>query len=99
MASALSHLECSACGERYDADVLQNLCHDGKPLLARYDLSVAAKTFSKPSLRDRESSLWRYEELLPVRDQANRVSLGETMTPLLSMPRTSARYGMQLFVK
>jgi threonine synthase len=99
MASSLSHLECSACGERYDADVLQNVCHDGKPLLARYDLSAAAKTFSKPSLRDRESSLWRYEELLPLRDQANRISLGETMTPLLSMPRSSARYGMQLFIK
>lgn len=99
MASSLSHLECSACGERYDADVPQNLCHDGKPLLARYNLAAASRTFSKAALSERESSLWRYEELLPLRDQSNRVSLGETMTPLLSMPRTSARYGMQLFVK
>jgi threonine synthase len=99
MASALSYLECSACGERYDADVPQNLCRDGKPLLARYDLAAAAKTFSRAALRERESSLWRYEELLPVRDLKNRVSLGEMMTPLLSMPRSSARYGMQLFIK
>jgi len=99
MASTLSHLECSACGERYDADVAQNLCRDGKPLLARYDLAVAAKTLTRAALRTREPSLWRYEELLPVRDYARRVSLGETMTPLLATPRSSERYGMELFVK
>ncbi len=99
MPSALSHLECSACGERYDADVPQQLCRDGKPLLARYDLAAAARTLSADALRAREPSLWRYEELLPLRDQRKRVSLGETMTPLLPLPRLSARYGADLFVK
>ena len=99
MVSALTHLECSACGERYDADVPQNLCRDGKPLLARYDLAAAARTLTAAALRDREPSLWRYAELLPLRDQANRVSLGETMTPLLPLPRTGARHGLDLYLK
>ena len=99
MISALTHLECSACGERYDADVPQNLCRDGKPLLARYDLAAAARTLTAQALRDREPSLWRYAELLPLRDHANRVSLGETMTPLLALPRTGARHDLDLYVK
>jgi threonine synthase len=99
MISALTHLECSACGERYDADVPQNLCRDGKPLLVRYDLAAAARTLTAQALRDREPSLWRYAELLPLRDPANRVSLGETMTPLLALPRTGARHDLDLYVK
>ncbi len=99
MISALTHLECSACGERYDADVPQNLCRDGKPLLARYDLAAAARTLTANSLRDREPSLWRYAELLPLRDHAHRVSLGESMTPLLALPRTGARHDLDLYVK
>ena len=100
MASALTHLECSACGTRYDADVPQNLCRDdGKPLLARYDLAAAARTLTARALREREPNLWRYAELLPLRNHANRVSLGETMTPLLALPRTGARHGLDFYVK
>jgi threonine synthase len=99
MISALTHLECSACGERYDADVPQNLCRDGKPLLVRYDLAAAGRTLTAKALRDREPSLWRYAELLPLRDRANRVSLGETMTPLLALARTGARHDLDLYVK
>ncbi len=100
MPSALSHLECSACGERYDADLPQGLCaRDGKPLLARYDLAAAARTLRAEALRGREPSLWRYEELLPLRDARRRVSLGESMTPLLALPGLGARYDLELFVK
>ncbi|MFN2460203.1 MAG: threonine synthase [Candidatus Velthaea sp.] len=99
MTSALSHLECSSCGERYDADRPQQVCRDGKPLLARYDLAAAARTMTRAALQAREPALWRYEELLPLREPAQRVSLGETMTPLLPLPRASARYGCELFVK
>jgi threonine synthase len=82
MRSALSHLECSKCAQQYDADAPQQLCRCGAPLLARYDLQAAAATFTRESLGQREASLWRYTELLPVRDRAHRVSLKETITPL-----------------
>jgi threonine synthase len=99
MQSALTYLECSACGARFDADIVQQLCDDGKPLLARYDLAAAAATLTKDALQQREPTLWRYSELLPLRDRAHRVSLGESMTPILPLPRSSARYDVELLLK
>ena len=82
--STLSHLSCSRCGEEYDAEQLMNLCPAcAKPLLARYDLAGAAKTLTRDTLRGREPSLWRYEEVLPVRTRAAQLKLGEGWTPLV----------------
>jgi len=40
--SFLSHLECTICGEKLEADHLWNLCPScKKPLLVRYDLKKA----------------------------------------------------------
>jgi len=81
----VTHLECALCGLRHEARVLQNLCVEcGKPLLVRYNLEAAAQTLTPDSLKDRESSLWRYREVLPVDDWANVVSFGEGWTPLLN---------------
>ncbi len=93
--SLLTHLECSACGERYDADTPHNLCAvDGKPLLARYDLQTLDGQSWRASLAARPWSLWRYLELLPLRRPAEAVSLGEPVTPLLPLPRTGSRLGL-----
>ncbi len=82
--STLTHLSCSRCGEEYDANLLMNLCPAcEKPLLARYDLTEAAQTLTRASLQEREPSLWRYEEVLPVRTQAAQLKLGEGWTPLI----------------
>jgi threonine synthase len=98
--STLTHLECSVCGAHHDADAPQHLCRvDGGPLLARYDLAAAAQTLTAAALERREASFWRYAELLPVRDLARRVSLGEVLTPLLALPRASERYGIDLLLK
>jgi threonine synthase len=84
----VTHLECANCGLRHEAGVLQNLCVEcGKPLLVRYDLEAAAQTLTKNSLLERESSLWRYREVLPVQDWNNTVSFGEGWTPLLGAQR------------
>jgi threonine synthase len=79
--SALTHLDCSACGTRYDADRPQNLCTCGHPLLARYDL--AAVGTDPAGIAARPRGIWRWAELLPVRDPAHRITLGEGETPLL----------------
>jgi threonine synthase len=92
--SHLAYLECSACGERYDADRPQNLCACGSPLLARYDLSALADTLTPGDLSDRPPSLWRYRELLPVRDPEHITTFGEGMTPLLGLPRLGATLGL-----
>jgi threonine synthase len=98
--STLHALECSRCGERYVADRTQGLCACGAPLLARYDVEGAARTLSREGVAGRPATLWRYHELLPVRDPRYVVCLGEGMTPLLHLPRLGAAYGLdRLLVK
>jgi threonine synthase len=97
----LTHLTCTACGKEYDATVPQNLCTVcGKPLFAQYDLAAAGRTLTKESLRTRVKSLWRYREVLPVKNDTDIVTLGEGWTPLLPAPRLGAKHGMKkLFIK
>ncbi len=99
--SLLTRLECAACDARHDADAPQNLCtRCGKPLLARYDLAGLDGERWQAELATRPWSLWRYAELLPLRQPDRRVSLGEGVTPLLDLPRTAEGLGLrQLRVK
>jgi len=83
----VTHLECSATGARYPADKLHNLSRERKPLLVRYDLEAIKKELSKEALAGRPRDLWRYRELLPVRRAPDIVSLGEPITPILTLPR------------
>jgi threonine synthase len=83
----VTHLECSATGARYPADELHNLSRERKPLLVRYDLEAIKKALSKEALARRPRDLWRYRELLPVRRARDIVSLGEPVTPILTLPR------------
>ena len=96
----VAHLECSATGERYPADEIHNLSRAGKPLLVRYDLAGVKKELTKEILAARPPDLWRYRELLPVRRKENIVSLGETMTPIVPLPKVAAKLrGGELLVK
>ena len=87
----VTHLECSATGERYPADELHNLSRAGKPLLVRYDLAGVKKSLSREALAQRPHDLWRYRELLPVRRVENIVSLGEAITPIVAMPKLAKK--------
>jgi threonine synthase len=89
----VTHLECSATGERYAADEVHNLSRAGKPLLVRYDLEGVRKALTRQALADRPPDFWRYRELLPVRKTEDVVSLGEAMTPLVRLTRIAARLG------
>ncbi|HKU66598.1 MAG TPA: threonine synthase [Candidatus Baltobacteraceae bacterium] len=93
--SALSHLECSKCAQHYDPDAPQQLCRCGAPLLARYDLRAAAATFTPKNLAGREPALWRYAELLPLRNLGDRVSLNETLTPLAPLRAFGGEIGLE----
>ena len=99
--SCLSHLECTACRKSFDADRVHGLCPGcGKVLYARYDLAAAKRAVSRDDLRSRPPDMWRYHELMPVRDPANVLCLGEGMTPQFEAPRLAKRYGVRsLLVK
>jgi hypothetical protein len=95
----VSHLEAAIDGTQLPAGQLQTL-HKDRPLWVRYDLPAVGRAMSKQALRDREPTMWRYRELLPVDDDQPIVSLGEGMSPLLACPRLGARLGVgDLWIK
>jgi len=94
--SALTHVEGALSGRRYDADGLIGLDPaDGKPLLARYDLSKAASTLTAASIGGRAvGGLWRWHELLPVRHWEFVAHMGEGSTPLEPIRRLGSLLGL-----
>src|SRR5437763_870630 len=92
--SCLSHVDCARCGRRRAADVVNNLCECGSPLLARYDLEAVRELVRPADFAGRPHTLWRYHEVLPVRDEARVVTLGEGMTPLLPLPVLGREFGV-----
>lgn len=99
--STIEYLDCPECGRRYDPDRLQSYCIDCRsPLLARYDLETLRQRLTPGEVHDRPRGLWRWAELLPVRDPAYRITLGEGDTPLLRLPRLGEQLGLSnLFIK
>jgi threonine synthase len=91
--SFVTHLECGGTGERVPADALHGLSPAGRPLLVRYDLESARESLTAAALAARPADMWRWREILPVRDAADIVSLGESETPLVTLARTAARAG------
>ena len=94
----VTHLECSYTGESYEAGRVHGLSREGKPLLVRYDLEALGAAIDRKSLSAREGGLWKYLELLPVRQGENIISLGEELTPLVDLPDLQAGPG-RLLVK
>jgi threonine synthase len=99
--SFLSHLQCSHCGREFSAEQLIRLCPDCQlPLLARYDLAAAATHVDRDELPTRAASMWRFHELLPVRDPAHIVTLGEGGKPVLKLDHLGDELGLkQLYLK
>ena len=89
----VTHLECGLTGERFEADTVQTLSSAGRPLLVRYDLDAAREAVSRDAVEARHDDWWKYREILPVRRSEDVVSLGETFTPLIPVPRSAARLG------
>ncbi|WP_460892779.1 threonine synthase [Rufibacter soli] len=91
--STISRLSCSKCGQPYPYSLLQRVsacC--AMPLLAEYDLPEG---FSKETLKGREATMWRYQEMLPVLDDRFKVSLGEGFTPMLELKNLAEKYGFE----
>jgi threonine synthase len=100
-ASALTHLECPECGREFNADRVQKFCEDCfSPLLARYDLNRVAGSVTRTQVSARSPGLWRWAELLPVRKEKYRLTLGEGDTPLLPASRLGSALKLKhLFIK
>ncbi|MDB0048747.1 threonine synthase, partial [Alphaproteobacteria bacterium] len=85
----VSHLECSITSKKYNANEIHGLSEAGRPLLVRYNLEKLKNEISRDDISNSKvDGLWRYSPLLPVADPKNRISLGETVTPLIKLHRS-----------
>jgi threonine synthase len=86
--SYLTDLTCTGCGLTVDADEPHGVCpRCGKVLYARYDLDALRAAMPTPEFERRPADLWRYRELLPIRDDGHALSLGEGGAPLIPLRR------------
>ncbi len=99
--STLTYLECPECGKHFDPGRIQTFCADCKsPLVARYDLDQARRSLDLETAAKRPPGIWRWAEILPVREEKNRLTLGEGDTPLLRVARLGDSLGFKnLFIK
>jgi len=70
------------------------------PLLVRYDMDAAARSWRPESLSGRVPTMWRYRELMPLWDGEEPVTLGEGFTPLIHAQRLGRDLGLtNLYIK
>ena len=90
--SAVNNLVCPNCGRIYSPSTINTyaLCCN-QPLIVQYDLTIP---FWKDQLRGRSNTMWRYFEMLPVKDEKHIVSLGEGMTPLHRLDNLASHFSL-----
>lgn len=90
----IKNLKCLVCGKEYSAGDLDYVCpdHGTEGILdVQYDYSLIAEAFKRDSLQEnRNFTIWRYEPLLPVADDANVPPLEVGWTPMYRSRRLEA---------
>jgi threonine synthase len=67
--SFLENLQCSDCSTIYDPDKIQTFCPICQsPLLANYQIDKAREHVDRDIVRHRPPGMWRWQEMLPVKD-------------------------------
>ena len=95
-------LRCEICEGSYGHSNLYTCpkCGDEGILNVEYDYDGIASAFSRHPLQDRNQSIWRYGELLPVSADLERPNLLVGWTPVYDTPRLAEAIGIKkLFLK
>lgn len=94
-------LVCSqCCEERLISEYAYRCSRCDYPLEVAYDNDEVYTKFNVDYLTDRGFNMWRYKELLPVRDSGAIVSLQEGGTPLVRTGRLGGELGLEeLYLK
>ena len=94
--SYIDHLECTICGNEFPYDGLATVSECcGKVLFVRYDLPRLRREVPRSVFDSRPANMWRYNELLPVTDPAEVITLGEGGTPLLDAATLARQVGIR----
>ncbi|MFQ6134487.1 MAG: threonine synthase [Nitrososphaerales archaeon] len=94
----VSRLVCRECGKEYPP-TMRHLCDECfGPVDVVYDYSKIKLT--QETFHGRVKSLWRYHELLPLRDPGKAIDLGAGFTPLHKSVGLAERLGLKsLYLK
>ena len=95
---SIKYLLCRKCSTEFRAD-LKYVCDECfNPLDVIYDFDKIR--LSKDIIKNREKNLWRYFELLPLRNKNNIVDIGAGYTPLHKADKLAKKLGLNnLFIK
>jgi threonine synthase len=94
------NLRCKECERTYEV-AAQHVCEFCfGPLEPAYDYDEIAKGLSREKIAAGPQTVWRYADLLPVRDETPRIDRGAGFTPLLRAERLGAELGIRnLYLK
>jgi threonine synthase len=96
-------LACHRCDRNFSLEETVFACPDcGKGLDVEYDYELAARSFETVPRAERPENIWRFEELLPIREAAAQARVGRFAgcTPLISADRLGAELGLgSLYLK
>lgn len=85
--------KCSQCNYK-TTEALSQRCPECEGVLEPiYPLKDKRRALQK-LVRAEGNSIWAFQELLPVENEAHVVTLGEGMTPLVSVPRLAKQIGI-----
>jgi threonine synthase len=85
-----THLECTRCGSTYESERLWRLSPCCERPLYRATTWSGWRTFRPEQLRGREPTLWRYAEVLPVRNERSAASRWARVHAAAATPRWAA---------
>jgi threonine synthase len=101
-AFCVTGLRCVRCGQAFvtGLDAPCTRCGPEGVLDVEYDLRAVRRTLTRRALASRQSSIWRYRELLPVPVGARLPPLHVGVTPVVAAPRLARWAGVrELLVK
>jgi threonine synthase len=101
--SCVTDLVCHKCGVQMPISETEAFCPQcGKCLDVAYDYELAAQRLRETPMAERPFNIWRFSELLPIREAAAQARVGRHsgFTPLIEADRLGAEIGLRkLYVK
>lgn len=88
-------IKCAKCGKEYDESSVPPNDGCGGRIDFVFDLEVIKETITRDTLEKRIPGLWKYFELMPLRDRKNIVTLGEGGTPLVESNKLAKEWNLK----
>jgi threonine synthase len=93
--SRIRSIRCAKCGKEYNEHNVPPNDGCGGRIDFEFDLETLKETLTRDSLGARKNGLWKYFDLMPLRNRQSIVTLGEGNTPLLRSRRLADEWKLK----